>query len=102
MSVENEAIVFPSWKATLNADELQAYITLAWRLSEQAKTQKRVSQTEKPADNEKYAFRCFLLRLGFIGAEFKTERRVMLGALRQQRVRAARRRQDDEAADEDV
>jgi len=51
VSVEDGAIVFPFWKATLNADELQAYITLAWRLSEQAKTQKRVSHTEKPADN---------------------------------------------------
>ena len=29
-------------------------------------------------DNEKYAFRCFLLRLGFIGAEYKAARKVLL------------------------
>ena len=34
--------------------------------------------TEKETDNDKYAFRCFLLRLGFIGAEFKTERKILL------------------------
>ena len=28
--------------------------------------------------NEKYAFRCFLLRLGFIGAEYKSERKILL------------------------
>ena len=33
---------------------------------------------ERPADNEKYAFRCFLLRLGFIGEEYKGERKVLL------------------------
>ena len=34
--------------------------------------------TEKAVENEKYAFRCFLLRLGFIGAEYKTERKILL------------------------
>ena len=30
------------------------------------------------AENEKYAFRCFLLRLGFIGEEYKVERKILL------------------------
>jgi hypothetical protein len=50
-------------------------------MAEQAKAQKRVLAAEKPADNEKYAFRCFLLRLGFIGDEFRTERRILLSRL---------------------
>jgi len=58
-----------------------ACLTLALKLIEQAKTQKRVSAREKPADNEKYAFRCFLLRLGFIGEEYKKERKVLLQQL---------------------
>ena len=33
---------------------------------------------EKAVDNEKYAFRCFLLRLGFIGADYKTDRKILL------------------------
>ena len=43
-----------------------------------AKTQKRITAKEKEVDNEKYSFRCFLLRLGFIGDEFKYERKVLL------------------------
>ena len=43
-----------------------------------AKVQKRVTATEQPVENEKYAFRCFLLRLGFIGAEYKEARKILL------------------------
>ncbi len=81
VSAENNEIIFPFWNATLNADEVQTYVTLARQMAEQAKTQKRVLRTEKAADNEKYAFRCFLLRLGFIGDEFRTERRILLSRL---------------------
>lgn len=50
-------------------------------LCEMAKTQKRVNATEKAVENEKYAFNCFLLRLGFIGPEYKTERKILLSKL---------------------
>lgn len=43
-----------------------------------AKTQKRVIAKEKETENDKYAFRCFLLRLGFIGDEYKTARKILL------------------------
>lgn len=43
-----------------------------------SKNAKRVTVTEKAVDNEKYAFRCFLLRLGFIGSEYKVERKILL------------------------
>ena len=43
-----------------------------------ARTQKRVTATERTIENEKYAFRCFLLRLGFIGDEFKSARKILL------------------------
>ena len=33
---------------------------------------------EKATDNEMYAFRCFLLRLGFIGDEYKAARKILL------------------------
>ena len=39
---------------------------------------KVIAVTVKAVENEKYAFRCFLLRLGFIGAEYKTERKILL------------------------
>ena len=40
--------------------------------------QKRISVQEREVENEKYAFRCFLLRLGFIGEEYKVERKILL------------------------
>ncbi|NCC69938.1 MAG: virulence protein, partial [Clostridia bacterium] len=40
-----------------------------------------VNSTEKAVENEKYAFRCFLLRLGFIGSEYKSERKILLANL---------------------
>ena len=40
--------------------------------------QKRITATEKDVENEKYAFRCFLLRLGFIGDEYKDARKILL------------------------
>ena len=43
-----------------------------------SREQKRITAKEKAVDNEKYAFRCFLLRLGFIGDEYKTTRKILL------------------------
>ena len=55
-----------------------AYTQLISKLVEQARTAKRVTMKEKKVENEKYAFRCFLLRLGFIGDEYKAARKVLL------------------------
>lgn len=43
-----------------------------------AKEQNRVVAKECAADNEKFAMRLFLIRLGFIGDEYKTARRILL------------------------
>ena len=50
-------------------------------LCEMAKTQKRVTMKESSVDSEKFAFRCFLLRLGFIGKEYASARKVLLSKL---------------------
>ena len=71
-------ISFPWFPGTPTPEELKANDTFICKLCEMARNQKRVSAKEKEVDNEKYAFRCFLLRLGFIGAEFKTERKILL------------------------
>lgn len=66
----------------LNPDEINAYANFIGRLWDFAKERKRVNLKEdKAADNEKYAFRCFLLRLGFIGAEYKLQRKILLKRL---------------------
>jgi len=46
-----------------------------------SKEQKRVTATEQTVENEKYAFRCFLLKLGFIGDEYRAARKVLLARL---------------------
>ena len=76
--IEEDKVSFPWFPATPMPEEIKAYDTFICKLCELARTQKRVTATEKPADNEKYAFRCFLLRLGFIGAEYKEARRILL------------------------
>ena len=64
------------FKATgeITPETFHAYGNFITALCDMAKNQKRVTAKEKPVDNDKYAFRCFLLRLGFIGDEFKTAR----------------------------
>ena len=69
---------FPWFKPYSDPQEVQAYMHFITALCEMARTQKRITAKEKTVDNEKYAFRCFLLRLGFIGEEFKAERKILL------------------------
>ena len=73
-----DKISFPWFKDELTPEDLKAYEMFICKLCEMARNQKRVVAKEKPADNDKYAFRCFLLRLGFIGAEYKAERKILL------------------------
>ena len=76
--IGEETISFPWFQGELTSDEVKAYTHFVTALCEMAKTQQRVNSTEKQVENEKYAFRCFLLRLGFVGSEFKTERKILL------------------------
>ncbi|KGP75324.1 hypothetical protein JT05_11200 [Desulfosporosinus sp. Tol-M] len=69
---------FPWFKFPAESDEVSAYSRFIGALCAAAKKQKRVTAHEKAVDNEKYAFRCFLLRLGFIGDEYKHVRRILL------------------------
>ena len=67
-----------SWFSDCGADECKAYTHFISALCELAANAKRVTAKEKETDNDKYAFRCFLLRLGFIGSEYKAERKILL------------------------
>ena len=77
IEVKEDRVSFP-WFSEVDADEAKAYTHFIAALCEMSRNAKRVTATEKEVDNEKYAFRCFLLRLGFIGAEFKAERKILL------------------------
>lgn len=75
---EDDKLSFPWFTTESDPDEVRAYTHFIAALCEMARNQKRVTAKEKDTDNDKYAFRCFLLRLGFIGADYKTERKILL------------------------
>ena len=77
IEVLDDRVAFP-WFPQVDADSAAAYTHFISALCEMSRNAKRVTATEKPVDNEKYAFRCFLLRLGFIGNEYKMERKILL------------------------
>ena len=78
VETDAEKVSFPWFADGQDGDAAKAYTHFITALCDMARKQKRVTAKERPADNEKYAFRCFLLRLGFIGEEYKGERKVLL------------------------
>ncbi len=78
VDVSADKVSFPWFNGETTAEEVKAYTHLVTALCDMARSQKRITAKEKITDNDKYAFRCFLLRLGFIGAEFKDERKILL------------------------
>lgn len=76
--IDEEKISFPWFTEGLDVDTAKAYTDFIAALCKMSREQKRISNTEKTVENEKYAFRCFLLRLGFIGDEYKTDRKILL------------------------
>ena len=64
-------------KNGLHAGWLKTFIQLSLALSQMAKTVKTASPKPQQNENPKYAMRTWLLRLGFIGDEFKTARELL-------------------------
>lgn len=86
---------FPWFHTDASPEEVQAYAVFIERLCATAKEQKRVTSVERTVDNEKYAFRCFLLKLGFIGGGYKAARKILLSRLEGDSAwREAHKRQD--------
>ena len=81
VEVDGEKISFP-WFSEMDSDTARACTNFISALCKMSREQKRITATEKAVDNEKYAFRCFLLRLGFIGDEYKSDRKILLRNLK--------------------
>ena len=64
-------------KGGLHAGQLKSYIQFCLALSQMAKEAKSASPKPQQNDNPKYAMRTWLLRLGFVGDEFKTARETL-------------------------
>lgn len=78
LEITDDKVGFPWFGDGTDPDSVKAYTHFVTALCEMARVQKRVTAKEKETDNDKYAFRCFLLRLGFIGAAYKEERKILL------------------------
>ncbi len=78
LEIADDIVRFPWFEDGTDPDAVKAYTHFVAALCEMARAQKRVTAKEKETDNDKYAFRCFLLRLGFIGAAYKGERKILL------------------------
>ena len=78
IEITEEKINFTWFPYTTDSDEMAAYTQFISRLCDMARDAKRVSSKPTETDNDKYAFRGFLLRLGFIGKEYKTARKILL------------------------
>ena len=77
-TLEGDRITFNWLHGEITPEASRALQDFIGKLCEMAKTQKRVTAKPKAYENEKYAFRCFLLRLGLIGNEYKTSRKILL------------------------
>ena len=71
-------IKFPWFKSKGDSGEAEAYTAFVSGLCALAKKHKRVTAKEKPVENEKYNFRVFLIRLGFVGDKYKAARKLLM------------------------
>lgn len=77
--IDEEIISFNWFIFTGDPIESKAYTHLVTSLCDLSKKLKRVNlKEEKQVENEKYTFRCFLLRLGFVGSQYKEERKLLM------------------------
>ena len=77
----DDRITFNWLIGEITPEKAKAYQDFIGKLCEMARTLKRVNAKAKVVDNEKYAFRCFLLRLGLIGNEYKATRKILMANL---------------------
>lgn len=66
----NHTVELRGFNSELHAGKVRSYIVLALALNQQALTQKCASAKKPQAENEKFAMRTYLNRIGFIGEEF--------------------------------
>jgi len=78
INISEETIGFPWFPLKGDVDEVEHHEKFIEALCSMAINQKRVTAKAVKSENEKYDFRCFLLRLGFIGDEYRAFRRYYL------------------------
>lgn len=79
--LKGSKVIFPWFYSPLSADEIKAYSAFVTAITKMANEQNWVSARVKKVENEKYAFRSLLLRLGFIDDGHKQEQKSLLSKL---------------------
>ena len=77
INLTEKTVEFP-WFTIEQDSDVDAYCTFISMLCEFAKNQSRINNKPDTSDNPKYTMRCYLLRLGMIGAAYKSARKVLL------------------------
>lgn len=72
-------MMFPN---TQDPDQIRTYMQLTELMGKMAKSQQRVQAAKCKDTNEKYTFRVWLMRLGMMGDEYKTARKILLKNLK--------------------
>ena len=79
--IDADRLTFSTLPETSDIATLRTFTTLCAMMNKQALTQQRIQAKEASAENEKYAMRIWLLRLGMNGPEYKDERRILMANL---------------------
>ena len=74
----DDKLIFDGFGAAPDADHVQTFMKLAAAMNHMALTQKRVQAKDVDDSNEKYSMRVWLVRIGFGGADHKTDRRILM------------------------
>ena len=78
LAITRKEITFGTLPETANTDILHTFTILCSMMNRQAVTQQRIQAKMISEENEKYAMRIWLLRLGMNGAKYKAERRILM------------------------
>lgn len=81
LKITTEKVIFTGFPTAPDHEHLTAFGHLAILMNQQALTQKRIQAKEVADENEKYALRIWLLRLGMNGPDFKETRKLLMEKL---------------------
>ena len=78
--VDEKNVSFPWFEDGVEVDNINAYSNFIAALCKMSRDSKHKFNIEKTMDNEKYAFRCLLIILGFEGEKYKADREILMKA----------------------
>ena len=78
LKITTEKVTFTGFPTAPDHEHLTAFAQLAVLMNQQAISQNRIQAKDVNDENEKYALRTWLLRLGMNGPDFKETRKILM------------------------